>query len=233
VAGVVPDEGRAFQWSFWGMTEVETSLLQALMHRRILPKEQRDAAVADAAEAKLAGPFGVLDGALRGREYLLGGASRSPTSTSPRCRAGPCSPASTCALAAARGVAGALHRASGVQGSARVTTGRHVGTLILVRRARRPRRRAMIVHRSNRTEVLVDALAELVAVPPEDPFAPETIVVQGRGMARWLSLELAGRLGVWANPAFPFPRAFDRAGGDRDARRAARRCRRVFTPGGV
>jgi len=69
----VPDEGRAFQWSFWGMTEVETSLLQALMHRRILPKEQRDAAVADAAEAKLAGPFGVLDGALRGREYLLGG----------------------------------------------------------------------------------------------------------------------------------------------------------------
>jgi len=69
----VPDEGRAFQWSFWGMTEVEASLLQALMHRRILPEEQRDAAVADAAEAKLAGPFGVLDGALRGREYLLGG----------------------------------------------------------------------------------------------------------------------------------------------------------------
>ncbi|HSP98358.1 MAG TPA: exodeoxyribonuclease V subunit gamma [Candidatus Dormibacteraeota bacterium] len=66
----------------------------------------------------------------------------------------------------------------------------------------------MIVHRSNRTEALVEALAELVAVPPADPFVPEVIVVQGRGMARWLGLELAGRLGVWANPAFPFPRAF-------------------------
>jgi exodeoxyribonuclease V gamma subunit len=66
----------------------------------------------------------------------------------------------------------------------------------------------MIVHRSNRTEALVEALAELVATPPADPFAPEIIVVQNRGMARWLGLELAARLGVWANPAFPFPRAF-------------------------
>ncbi|MEO8602294.1 MAG: exodeoxyribonuclease V subunit gamma [bacterium] len=64
----------------------------------------------------------------------------------------------------------------------------------------------MIIHRSNRTEALVDALAEVVATPPDDPFAAETIVVQGRGMARWLGLELARRLGVWANPAFPFPR---------------------------
>lgn len=70
----VADEGRAFQWSFWAMTEVEASLLQALMHRRILPKEQRDEAIAAAAEAKLATPFGVLEGALRGREYLLGAA---------------------------------------------------------------------------------------------------------------------------------------------------------------
>ncbi|MBX3026203.1 exodeoxyribonuclease V subunit gamma [bacterium] len=66
----------------------------------------------------------------------------------------------------------------------------------------------MIVHRSNRAEALVDALAELVATPPADPFAPEVVVVQGRGMARWLGLELARRLGIWANPAFPFPRAF-------------------------
>jgi exodeoxyribonuclease V gamma subunit len=65
---------------------------------------------------------------------------------------------------------------------------------------------AMIVHRSNRIEALVDALAELVAVPLADPFAPEWIAVQGRGMERWLAIELARRLGVWANPAFPFPR---------------------------
>ena len=69
----VADEGRTFQWSFWAMTEVEAPLLQALMHRRVLPKDQRDESVAAAAEAKLAAPFGVIDGALRGREYLLGG----------------------------------------------------------------------------------------------------------------------------------------------------------------
>jgi exodeoxyribonuclease V gamma subunit len=37
-------------------------------------------------------------------------------------------------------------------------------------------------------------------------FLRETIVVQGKGMERWLSMELARRHGVWANPAFPFPR---------------------------
>jgi glutathione S-transferase len=68
----VADEGRVFQWSFWVMTEVEASLLQTLANRRLLPKEQRDETVAAAAEQKLAGPFGVLEGALRGRDYLLG-----------------------------------------------------------------------------------------------------------------------------------------------------------------
>jgi len=68
----VEDEGRAFQWSLWAMTEVEPQLLPVLMHRRVLPPEQRDEAVVAAQEAKLAGPFGVLEGALRGRPYLLG-----------------------------------------------------------------------------------------------------------------------------------------------------------------
>jgi exodeoxyribonuclease V gamma subunit len=70
----------------------------------------------------------------------------------------------------------------------------------------------MYVHRSNRIEVLAGVLADLVAEPPDDAFARECIVVQGRGMERWLSMELARRLGVWANPDFPFPRAIiDRA----------------------
>ena len=68
----VEDEGRAFQWSVWAMTEVEPPLLAVLMNRRVLPKEQRDEAAAAAGEAKMAGPLGVLDGALRGRAYLLG-----------------------------------------------------------------------------------------------------------------------------------------------------------------
>lgn len=64
----------------------------------------------------------------------------------------------------------------------------------------------MYVHRSNRAEVLVEVLAEVVAPRLPDPMARECIVVQGRGMERWLSMELAQRMGVWANPDFPFPR---------------------------
>jgi glutathione S-transferase len=70
--GTAADEGRAFQWSFWVMTEVEGPLLAVLMNKRLLPKEQRDANAAAAEEAKLGGPLGVLEGALRGRSYLLG-----------------------------------------------------------------------------------------------------------------------------------------------------------------
>lgn len=75
----------------------------------------------------------------------------------------------------------------------------------------------MRIYRSNRLEVLAQRLAEVVAVPcggaegKVDPLAalqPETIVVQSRGMERWLSQDLAQRLGVWARPSFPFPRAF-------------------------
>jgi glutathione S-transferase len=68
----VEDEGRAFQWSFWAITEVEGPLLTVLLQRRILPDAQRDAALAAASEAKLAAPFGVLDAALRTRGDLAG-----------------------------------------------------------------------------------------------------------------------------------------------------------------
>jgi len=68
---------------------------------------------------------------------------------------------------------------------------------------------ALVVHRSNRTERLVEALAGVVSEPlPTRVTAGETVVVQGRGMAHWVALELAERLGIWANRDFPFPRAF-------------------------
>ena len=62
------------------------------------------------------------------------------------------------------------------------------------------------LHRSNRTERLVDALAEVVAEPQANVLAPEWIVVSSPGMERWLSMQLAARVGIWANPQFPFPR---------------------------
>ncbi len=60
--------------------------------------------------------------------------------------------------------------------------------------------------RSNRTEALADALASQVRAEPLPPIQKEVVVVQSQGMERWLGLALAKRLGVWANPWFPFPR---------------------------
>jgi glutathione S-transferase len=67
------DEARAWQWSFWGVTEVERPVLTAMMNRAVYPESQRDLAAADAAEKALAQPLGVLDGVLTHTAYLLGG----------------------------------------------------------------------------------------------------------------------------------------------------------------
>src|ERR1700736_3019746 len=66
------DEARAWQWSLWGMTEVERPVLTAMFNRAILPESQRDAVAADAAEKTLAQPLGVLDGVLARTPYLVG-----------------------------------------------------------------------------------------------------------------------------------------------------------------
>jgi len=66
------DEARAWQWSFWGMTEVERPLLTALMNRALYPENQRDAAAAGAAEQALAQPLGVIEGVLARSANLLG-----------------------------------------------------------------------------------------------------------------------------------------------------------------
>ena len=64
----------------------------------------------------------------------------------------------------------------------------------------------MRVHRSNRTEHLFEALAQVLSEPTDDPFQPPWIVVQSGGMQRWLSVQLARKFGAWANAEFPFPR---------------------------
>src|SRR5467141_1573558 len=69
----IEDEARAWQWSFWGMTEVERPVLTALFNRAILPESQRDAGAADAAEKAHVQPFAVLEGVLGRTSYLLGG----------------------------------------------------------------------------------------------------------------------------------------------------------------
>lgn len=60
---------------------------------------------------------------------------------------------------------------------------------------------------SNRMERLAAGLCDVLSDPLDDPLTPETIVVQSRGMERWVSLEIASRLSVCANVRFPFPNA--------------------------
>jgi len=70
----VEDQARAIQWSFWGMTEVEPHLLQALLNRLFLPPDRRDEVRAQKAIDTLQGPFRVLNSALAGRTALVGNA---------------------------------------------------------------------------------------------------------------------------------------------------------------
>ncbi|MFC1816392.1 exodeoxyribonuclease V subunit gamma, partial [Thermodesulfobacteriota bacterium] len=61
---------------------------------------------------------------------------------------------------------------------------------------------------SNRLEILAEQLARNVSEPLSAPLASEVIVVQSKGMQRWVSMELARHNGVCANCSFPFPNAF-------------------------
>jgi len=64
----------------------------------------------------------------------------------------------------------------------------------------------LFVERSNRTERLLGALARRWAAPRPDPLTPALIVVQGKGMERWIAQTLASGFGVCANTEFLFPR---------------------------
>ncbi len=65
---------------------------------------------------------------------------------------------------------------------------------------------SFVLHRSNDLESLTDRLAEVVAHAVAPPSRPELLVVQSRGMERWVSQRIADRFGVWANARFLFPR---------------------------
>ncbi|APZ44017.1 exodeoxyribonuclease V subunit gamma [Acidihalobacter ferrooxydans] len=66
----------------------------------------------------------------------------------------------------------------------------------------------LYLHHSNRSELLRDALAEVCVSAPAEPFVAETVVVQNPGMARWLALGLAERIGVAAHLEFPLLASF-------------------------
>jgi len=61
------------------------------------------------------------------------------------------------------------------------------------------------LYTSNRMEILVELLTDVLNAPLNHPLASETILVQSKGMERWLSMELARRCGICANIRFPYP----------------------------
>lgn len=66
------DEAQTLRWCFWAATTVETPLLEALLQSHGLMGRRRDEDAARAAIESLRKPFDVLNGALAGRDYLLG-----------------------------------------------------------------------------------------------------------------------------------------------------------------
>jgi exodeoxyribonuclease V gamma subunit len=64
------------------------------------------------------------------------------------------------------------------------------------------------VYLSNHLETLAEKLARLLRTPLSSPLEGEIIVVQSKGMERWVIMELARCHGICANVHFPFPKAF-------------------------
>ena len=66
----------------------------------------------------------------------------------------------------------------------------------------------LILYISNRLEILAEKLTQVVCTPLSSPLQPEIILVQSKGMERWVSMELARHNRICANCRFPFPNHF-------------------------
>ncbi len=64
----------------------------------------------------------------------------------------------------------------------------------------------LYLHLSNRQEDLANTLARMLRHEAADPLTPQSVVVQSRGMERWLRYQLATHDGIAINLQFPFPR---------------------------
>src|SRR5712692_7777385 len=70
--GTLEGEAKAWQWSLWAVNEVDRGVNIWSLHAIRLPPEERDAGKRAEALKVLEAPFRVLDGALAGRNYLIG-----------------------------------------------------------------------------------------------------------------------------------------------------------------
>ena len=66
------DEARLWSWCLWAMFDLEAPLESLRRHRVLLPEAERQPAIADEAEGRIAAALPVLDRALAPEPYLLG-----------------------------------------------------------------------------------------------------------------------------------------------------------------
>lgn len=66
------DEARAWQWSVWGISEIEPLQMQIVVQKLFTPEEKRNPKVVEGATKGLQRPLRVLNSALADRPWLLG-----------------------------------------------------------------------------------------------------------------------------------------------------------------
>ncbi len=68
------DEARTWQWSVWGISEIEPLQMQIVIQKLFTPEDKRNPKVVEHATKNLQRPLKVLDTALQGRDWLVGSA---------------------------------------------------------------------------------------------------------------------------------------------------------------
>lgn len=66
------EAGTIAQWTLWVATEVEQAVMDWATHAVLRPADQRDATIAATAKAKIDRALGILNSALKGRDWLVG-----------------------------------------------------------------------------------------------------------------------------------------------------------------
>lgn len=64
----------------------------------------------------------------------------------------------------------------------------------------------LFLYRSNRIEVFLPLLADILRHPLPNTLQPEWLCVHSHGTRIWLEQEMSRRIGIWANVCTPFPR---------------------------
>ena len=66
------ERAHVYEWSFWAISNVQPLLITILLNTMIRPEAERDPKAAETARAQIGPYLDVLDGALKGKEYLVG-----------------------------------------------------------------------------------------------------------------------------------------------------------------